>query len=97
MIKANCKIKEVLSKELAIIREVASLLGLLNDLCKGTEYGLVLTKRLEVDKIWGLRRAGPLQYGGLITISPKAKEDLEWWMKNLGMRRKFGFLLPLSP
>lgn len=56
MVKTKNKILNILNKEESIIREVASLLGPLNDLCKGTEYWLAHTKRLEVDKIWGLRR-----------------------------------------
>lgn len=52
------------------------------------EYGLSHTKVLEVDKIWGLRRAGSKQFDGTMTISPSAVRDLLWWLDNLGSRDK---------
>ena len=40
------------------IRKVASVLGVLNDVCKATEYGQIYVKRLEIHKINALRKAG---------------------------------------
>lgn len=57
--KVSDKITSVRSKDSLGIREVASLAGLLNDVCKGVDYGLSHNKNLEMDKISALRRAGP--------------------------------------
>lgn len=70
------------------IRELALVLGLLNDVCKAVDYGLAHTKFLEIDKIAGLRRAGPKQFNGVMSNSDHAKCDLGWWLKNITWRSR---------
>lgn len=53
---------------------------MLNDLCKGVEYGPNYVKYLEMDKIAALRTA---QFEGYMTISTRAKRELLWWKQNL--------------
>ena len=56
--KAREKIRQVLEQTRIKTRELDSLLGLLNDMCKGVDYGKSHRKNLEIEKIEALRHAG---------------------------------------
>ena len=86
--KVENKISQLLSKSKPKIREVASVLGSINDLCKASNYGLSHTKALEIDKIKALRSAGKKQFEGSMKISYEGKQDLKWWYTNLHNQRK---------
>ena len=81
--KAKRKINKILNANEIKIREVASITGLLVDMCKGVEYGLSHYKALEVDKINALKRVGAAQFEGYMWLSDQAKDDLQWWLDNL--------------
>lgn len=61
------------------IRSAASVLGLMNDMCKGVDYGLNHVKGLEADKIKSLKKSGAAQFNGKFKLSEKGREDLAWW------------------
>ena len=61
------------------IRRVASALGLLNDVCKATEYGSAHTKDLGMQKIEAVRRAGSKQFEGSMYLDTESVTDLWWW------------------
>lgn len=84
--KVSDKINLIKRKESLSIREVASLAGLLNDVCKGIDYGLSHNKNLERDKIAALRRAGPAQFEGRMHLSEASLRDLDWWLVNIWER-----------
>lgn len=86
--KVSEKISNLIKGVWVGIREVASVAGLLNDVCKAVDYGLAHTKFLEMDKITGLRRAGARQFDGVMTISDKARSDLTWWLDNIKWRSR---------
>ena len=86
--KTKEKILSVLQRKSFVIREIAELIGILVDLCKGVEYGSRHYRELEKDKIFSLRRAGQKEYNGTMVLTHKAREDLQWWLTNLGHRRK---------
>lgn len=65
------------------IRDMASVLGLLNDMCKGVEYGQNYLRFLELDKIEALKRAGKKQFEGKMVLSGRAKTELHWWINNV--------------
>lgn len=65
------------------IREVASLVGVLNDLTQGVDYSKAHIKGLETDKNIALTQSGHLGFEGVITLSSVAKDDLYWWLLNL--------------
>ena len=94
ILKVKNKIMSVLDKSKSKIREVASVLGSLNDLCKASEYGLSHTKTLEIEKIKALKRAGAQQFEGSMRISLQSREDLLWWYHNLHKQRK---IIRISP
>lgn len=81
--KATGKINNLLQSNKLKIRDVASVLGLLNDMCKGVEYGPNYLKFLEIDKIEALKNAGKKQFEGKMSISDRAKNELLWWRENL--------------
>ena len=87
--KVKGKISQVLKTKKIQIRQVASLLGSINDLCKASDYGVAYTKILEIEKIRSLRIVGKKQFDGFMEISLHAKSDLEWWLQNLEFQKKF--------
>ena len=70
------------------IRSVASTLGLLNDVCKGCEYGPNYLKRLEILKIKCLAKAGRRGFEARMKISWECKDDLKWWLQNVDRSSK---------
>ena len=92
--KVKHKIVSLLDKNTVKIREVASVLGSLNDLCKASEYGLSHTKYLEIEKIKALKRVGAKQFEGSMKISLCSKKDLLWWYHNLHVQHK---VIRISP
>ena len=65
------------------IKQVASVLGLTNDLCKGSDFGGTYNKRLEIEKIEALKRAGRLNFKARMKLSERARSDLKWWLTNV--------------
>ena len=58
VVKARERINNLLKQSSPKIREVASVIGFLNDLCKAKEYGMLYTKNLEREKICALHVSG---------------------------------------
>ena len=73
----------LLSEHKPKIRTVASVLGFLNDVCKGCEYGPTYLKRLEILKIKALRKTGRKGFEGRMKISWQGIQDLKWWLANI--------------
>ena len=92
--KVKGKIQNVLKNEKLKIREVAWVLGSLNDLCKASEYGLSHVKCLEIEKIKALKCSGQKQFEGRMKISYQSKRDLMWWHDNLHIQQK---IIRVSP
>ena len=86
--KAKGKIQRVLELTRVKIRKLASLLGLLNDMCKGVDYGKSHLKNLEIDKIKALRKAGRKQFEGFMKLRALSKRDLIWWLDNVAWRSR---------
>lgn len=64
------------------IREVAALIGTLNDLCKGIEYGPTFLRRIEMNKIRSLVK----NFGNFdkqMYLNPESVKDLLWWQENI--------------
>lgn len=76
------EVKEVSSSLLGSgkfkIRQVASVLGFLNDLCKAADFGFRHLKWLDIDKIRALKESGAAGFEGFMTISSHVIEDLNW-------------------
>lgn len=78
-----------------LIRAVASLVGVLNDLSHGMDYTVTHQKGLEVDKNEALIAAGNEGFEGMMFLSREAIEDLYWWIDNIkGSNRKFRLDIP---
>ena len=86
------KVKDAVTKLLYTkkpkIRTVASILGLLNDVCKGCEYGQAYLKNLEILKIKALRKVGRVGFEGRMKISWICKDDLKWWLHHIDTTKK---------
>ena len=76
-------INSLLDKSSFSIQEGASLIGVLNGLTKGIEYGSVYVKNLEMDTIQTLRQAGPLDWDSLMPWSDDSISDLFRWLNNV--------------
>ena len=81
--KVKSSVENLLQDKKPKIRKVASTLGLLNDVCKSTEYGRIYVKRLEIQKILALRKVGKKQFEGRMKISYESSRDLRWWRDNI--------------
>lgn len=86
--KLQNKIHDLLDDKHVSIRQAASAVGLMNDMCKGIDYGLAHVKALERDKINSLKKAGSPQFDGRFRLSQEGEEDLRWWLTNapVGLR-----------
>lgn len=80
------KIDALLINTKTTIREAASVLGLMKDMCKGGDYGLAHVKFLEVDKSKSLKRSGSAQFDGRFFLSNRGRQDLTWWQQNARLR-----------
>lgn len=63
------------------IRQIATLLGVLNAACPAVAYGLCHCKKLEREKYVALL-LNDGNYDGYMTLSVNVEEDLAWWRKN---------------
>lgn len=97
--KKICKLKEqiveLLQTKRPTIRSAASILGLMNDMCKAVDYGLSHVKFLEGDKIRSLKFAGAAQFEGRFQLSKLGKRDLNWWLENVAWRSRL--IRPVAP
>ena len=91
--KVVAKIQSFLGRKFFSIQEGASLIGLLNDLCKGTEYGLAYVKNIEMDKIQALRGSHG-DWQGSMSFSSASLSDLQWWLRNVIWREKALRIIP---
>lgn len=80
------KIESLLEGPPRSIRAAASILGLMNDMCKAVDYGLGHVKSLEMDKIRSLKVSGSAQFDGRFFLSAKGRNDLDWWSANVDWR-----------
>ena len=87
-VKVKTVINNILSTGKPKIRAVASMLGLLNDVCKGCEYGQTYLKKLEISKIKALARAGRRNFEGRMKISWECKVDLVWWLNHIDKTKR---------
>ena len=87
-VKVKEVIQNLLRKEKPKIRTVASVIGLLNDLCKGSDYGQNYTKSLEIQKIKYLRWSKNMGFDGHMKLSQACKDDLNWWLSNIDSASK---------
>lgn len=65
------------------IREVASLVGVLNDLSHGVDYSKAHMKGLEIEKNIAVKQAGENSFEGIMSIGGNGLDDLCWWAYNL--------------
>ena len=86
--KVKERVNNLLKQRRPKIREVASVLGLLNDICKATKFGLAYVKNLEIQKIQALKVVGKKQFEGKMSISKKSTADLKWWINNIDSANK---------
>lgn len=65
-----------------IIRDVASLIGLLISSLPGVQYGSLFCKFLEYDKICALK-VSKGDFDGTMTLSVESVDELRWWIRNV--------------
>lgn len=80
-------LREFRARKRSTIRQLAGLIGVLNDLTKGCEYGTGHYRHLEKDKTRALARSKG-DFEGYLELSPNAKNDLTWWMLNLARAQR---------
>lgn len=83
VIKTKEFITSVLNSNTLKIRTVASLVGVLNDLTKGVDYGIAHVKGIEREKNFALTEAGVLQFEAYMSLQSMARSDLIWWYNHL--------------
>lgn len=71
-----------ISSNILTIRYVLHIVGTLNSYCVAVEYGGNHFKRLECDQIRALK-LNRGNFDSLMLISPQAKDDLAWWIRNV--------------
>lgn len=79
VIKTKEFITSMLSSGPQKIRTVALLVGVLNDLVKGVDYGGAHVKGVEREKNFALTLAGDLQFEAYMSLQTVAISDLKWW------------------
>ena len=80
-IKAICE--ELLTKHTVSIRQLSETIGHLVSVSPGNMYAPVFYKRLEILKNDG-RKICKGNYEEKITVTDQVKEDLQWWIENVG-------------
>lgn len=80
--KGLIMLREFRAKKLVKIRLLATLIGTLNDLTKGCEYGMGHYRFLERDKTRALA-SNKGNFEAQVCLSDRAKLDLAWWILNL--------------
>ena len=74
---------ELLEKSFLSIREVASVIGKIVASFPGVMHGALYYRQLEKDKSQALVRTNG-NFDGLMSLSPQAKSELQWWIKHVG-------------
>lgn len=75
-------VRETRAKDTLSIRQLDGVIGVLNDLTKGCEYGPAHYRQLERDKTRALAR-NKGDFEAPISISDWGSKDLDWWTLNL--------------
>jgi len=70
------------------IRDVASVAGLMVSAFEGVQYAPLFYRSLENDKTYELKKNNGWNSEGTMTLSPLAKQDLSWWITNVGQLSK---------
>ena len=65
------------------IRDVASVVGLMVSAFEGVQYAPLFYRSLENDKTYALKKNNGWDLEGKMTLSPRAKQDLSWWITNV--------------
>ena len=77
----------ILRKNWVVIRDVAQLIGVLVACFPGVEFGQLFYRQLEIDKAAALKlHKGDFDQS--MVLSDIAKQDLVWWIENVGMGKK---------
>ena len=79
--------EDALGKTRLSIREVAGLVGLMIAYQVGVQYGGAHIKALEKDKIKALAKKKG-NFDAMMAISKEGKEDIEWWVSEIGSAEK---------
>ena len=74
---------ELLENSSPSIREVASVIGNIVASFPGVIHGALYYQHLEKDKSQALVRTNG-NFHGLMSLSPQAKSELQWWIKHVG-------------
>ena len=74
---------ELLENSSPSIREVASVIGKIVASFPGVMHGALYYRQLEKDKSQALVRTNG-NFDGLMSLSPQAKSELQWWIKHVG-------------
>ena len=75
-------IEKILSRPHAVIRHVASLIGIIVSSLPGTLHGALYYRRIEMDKNSALKRCKG-NYEEKMTLSADSRSDLQWWLENI--------------
>jgi len=78
-------IQEILNKSSVTIQSLSEVLGKLIAATPAVPYSVLYTKQLELEKTNALLRSGGF-YSGKISLSSVAKEDMKWWLNNIGKK-----------
>ena len=85
--KVRGKAASILRKNWVVIREVAQLIGVLVACFPGVEFGQLFYRQLEIDKAAALKLHKG-DFDQTMMLSDIAKQDLVWWIENVGMGKK---------
>ena len=81
-LKLQTACRDIVKRERIVIREVAKLLGLMVSSLPGVQHGQLFYRSIENDKIIALKEANG-KYEKKMTLSDKAREDIQWWIDNV--------------
>ena len=80
-VKSICK--QLLFKSHPTITELAQLVGTLVSCLPGIQFGQLYYRNLEIEKNLALRKHKG-HYEAHLTLSSSAKDELSWWLENVG-------------
>ena len=76
------RIISVLKQNMPSIRAVAQMIGMMVVCCPGLEYGPLFYRQIDIGKKTAALKANQGDFDKHMTLSPKAHQDMLWWVEN---------------
>lgn len=92
--KLLSKGRELLNNATPTLLQVAEFIGIVVAASPATRYGMLYTRKLEVEKTRALGLTGS-KYIGKMTLGIDARQDIEWWLGNI--RNEYRSLEAFNP